>query len=74
MGMLGRIFIGGLGWAFAGPIGGLIGWWIGGQLEGNQTGRGTGFFPGMGTSTQAPPRNTQTRSGYFGSIVSSQLQ
>jgi len=31
--MLGRIFGAGLGWAFAGPIGGLIGWWLGGQVD-----------------------------------------
>ena len=35
--MLGKMFGAGLGWAFAGPIGGLIGWWIGGQLDANQT-------------------------------------
>lgn len=34
--MLGKIFGAGLGWAFAGPIGGLIGWWLGGQLDGEQ--------------------------------------
>jgi len=36
--MLGRIFGAGLGWAFAGPIGGLIGWWLGGQYDGEQGG------------------------------------
>jgi len=35
--MLGRMFGAGLGWAFAGPIGGLIGWWLGGQMDGNAT-------------------------------------
>jgi DnaJ like chaperone protein len=34
--MLGRIFGAGLGWAFAGPIGGLIGWWLGSQMDGPQ--------------------------------------
>lgn len=34
--MLGRVFGAGLGWAFAGPIGGLIGWWLGGQMDGEQ--------------------------------------
>lgn len=34
--MLGRIFGAGLGWAFAGPIGGLIGWWLGGQMDDGQ--------------------------------------
>ena len=33
MGYLGRIFGGGLGWAIAGPIGGLIGWWLGSRLD-----------------------------------------
>jgi len=33
--MLGKMFGAGLGWAFAGPIGGLIGWWLGGQYEGD---------------------------------------
>jgi DnaJ like chaperone protein len=33
--MLGRMFGAGLGWAFAGPIGGLIGWWLGGQVNVN---------------------------------------
>lgn len=31
--MLGRIFGAGLGWAFGGPIGGLIGWWLGGTFD-----------------------------------------
>jgi DnaJ like chaperone protein len=31
--MIGRIFGAGLGWAFAGPIGGLIGWWLGGSYD-----------------------------------------
>lgn len=35
--MLGRMFGAGLGWAFAGPIGGLIGWWLGGQMDDNST-------------------------------------
>ena len=45
--MLGRIFGAGLGWAFAGPIGGLIGWWLGGQVD-NQAGQKmrTGVSPG----------------------------
>ncbi len=33
MGYLGRVFGGGLGWAIAGPIGGLIGWWLGSRLD-----------------------------------------
>ncbi|MCF7823621.1 MAG: molecular chaperone DjiA [Candidatus Marinimicrobia bacterium] len=41
--MLGRIFGAGLGWAFAGPIGGLIGWWLGGQLDGGQVTSQSGF-------------------------------
>lgn len=41
--MLGKFFGAGLGWAFAGPIGGLIGWWLGGQLEGQQI-TGTAAF------------------------------
>jgi len=35
--MLGKLFGAGLGWAFAGPIGGLIGWWLGGQIDQNAT-------------------------------------
>ncbi|MEA3287474.1 MAG: TerB family tellurite resistance protein [Candidatus Marinimicrobia bacterium] len=35
--MFGRMFGAGLGWAFAGPIGGLIGWWLGSQYEGAQS-------------------------------------
>ncbi len=65
MGMLGRIFMSGLGWAFAGPIGGLIGWWLGGQLDTNQTGTGGKLpfdtkVPGFGTT-----HSTQTRPGDF---------
>lgn len=41
--MLGRMFGAGLGWAFAGPIGGLIGWWLGGQVDGNQGQKQAGF-------------------------------
>ncbi|NQV48932.1 MAG: TerB family tellurite resistance protein [Candidatus Marinimicrobia bacterium] len=46
--MLGKMFGAGLGWAFAGPIGGLIGWWIGGQLDANQTIN----LPGTGKTSQ----------------------
>ncbi|NQV30507.1 MAG: TerB family tellurite resistance protein [Candidatus Marinimicrobia bacterium] len=53
--MLGKMFGAGLGWAFAGPIGGLIGWWIGGQLDANQTIN----LPGVGKTSQ------QTRPGDF---------
>jgi len=35
--MLGRIFGGGLGWALAGPIGGLIGWWLGSRFDEQRT-------------------------------------
>ena len=43
MGVLGRVFMGGLGWALAGPIGGLLGWWLGSQLDGQgQLAGGTG--------------------------------
>lgn len=63
MGMLGRVFMGGLGWAFAGPIGGLIGWWLGGQLS--QENAGGGFS--AGTQTTRP--NTSTRSGDFAIAV-----
>ncbi len=53
--MLGRMFGAGLGWAFAGPIGGLIGWWLGGQMDSN---------PAMtqGTRVRVSP---QTRPGDF---------
>jgi len=53
--MLGKIFGAGLGWAFAGPIGGLIGWWLGGQVDGN---------PNLG-QTSAPRISQQTRPGDF---------
>ena len=53
--MIGRIFGAGLGWAFAGPIGGLIGWWLGGQMDGEQVNRQQVF----GAPTQ------QTRPGDF---------
>lgn len=33
--MLGKMFGAGLGWAFGGPIGALIGYWLGGQVDGN---------------------------------------
>lgn len=58
MGLLGRIFIGGLGWALAGPIGGLIGWWLGSRLDDAQEGTGDAYF-------QRGGRTTQTRSGDF---------
>ena len=53
--MLGRIFGAGLGWTFGGPIGGLIGWWLGGQYEEDSR----PDFPGI------PPQNTETRPGDF---------
>ncbi len=53
--MLGRMFGAGLGWAFAGPIGGLIGWWLGGQVD-IDTGR-----PQTGGTRSSP----QTRPGDF---------
>jgi len=53
--MLGRIFGAGLGWAFAGPIGGLIGWWLGGQLDSGQGHTQSGFSRG----------SQQTRPGDF---------
>lgn len=53
--MLGRMFGAGLGWAFAGPIGGLIGWWLGGQVDGT---------PEWGT-TAGPRTSQQTRPGDF---------
>ncbi len=49
------MFGAGLGWAFAGPIGGLIGWWLGSQYEGNS-----------GDQAWSPPGlSTQTRPGDF---------
>ena len=53
--MLGRMFGAGLGWAFAGPIGGLIGWWLGGQVDVN---------PNMGQGSR-PRISQQTRPGDF---------
>ncbi|MBT4035619.1 MAG: molecular chaperone DjiA [Candidatus Marinimicrobia bacterium] len=53
--MLGRMFGAGLGWAFAGPIGGLIGWWLGGQVDAN---------PNMGQGS-GPRISQQTRPGDF---------
>ncbi|NQV15426.1 TerB family tellurite resistance protein [bacterium] len=53
--MLGRMFGAGLGWAFAGPIGGLIGWWLGGQYDGAQVTSG----PRIGSSSRS------TRPGDF---------
>ncbi len=53
--MLGRMFGAGLGWAFAGPIGGLIGWWLGGQVESN---------PNMGQRI-GPGFSQQTKPGDF---------
>ena len=53
--MLGRMFGAGLGWAFAGPIGGLIGWWLGGQIDAN---------PNMGQGSR-PRISQQTRPGDF---------
>lgn len=53
--MLGRMFGAGLGWAFAGPIGGLIGWWLGGQIDANPAISGTG----------GPRISQQTRPGDF---------
>lgn len=50
--MLGKMFGAGLGWAFAGPIGGLIGWWLGGQLDSDQSGRQGGL---RNTSQQTRP-------------------
>ncbi len=58
MGLLGRIFVGGLGWALAGPIGGLIGWWLGSRLDDAQEGLGTASFQRRGSSAE-------TRSGDF---------
>ncbi len=46
--MFGRMFGAGLGWAFAGPIGGLIGWWLGGQIDGGQTIRQGGMTGAAG--------------------------
>ena len=57
--MLGKIFGAGLGWAFAGPIGGLIGWWLGGQYDGEQPNR-------PGGPRFVPP---QTRPGDFAIAV-----
>ena len=53
--MLGKFFGAGLGWAFAGPIGGLIGWWLGSQFETSSS--PGGVPPGAQTS--------RTRSGDF---------
>ena len=53
--MLGRMFGAGLGWAFAGPIGGLIGWWLGGQVDAN---------PNLGQGS-GPRISQQTRPGDF---------
>ncbi len=53
--MLGKMFGAGLGWAFAGPIGGLIGWWLGSQFDSDLRGR----QDGIGSSTQ------RTRPGDF---------
>ncbi|MBC8377359.1 MAG: molecular chaperone DjiA [FCB group bacterium] len=53
--MLGRMFGAGLGWAFAGPIGGLIGWWLGGQVDAN---------PNMGQGS-GPRISQRTRPGDF---------
>ncbi len=50
--MIGRMFGAGLGWAFAGPIGGLIGWWLGGQYEGAQGASQSGSF--------RPPQQTSS--------------
>ncbi len=50
--MLGRMFGAGLGWAFAGPIGGLIGWWLGGQVDATST---VGQISGPGKSSQTRP-------------------
>lgn len=61
MSVLGRIFISGLGWAFAGPIGGLIGWWLGGQLDqsnlgnGSQTGTNGSGRPSVSSSSRTRP-------------------
>jgi DnaJ like chaperone protein len=49
--MLGRMFGAGLGWAFAGPIGGLIGWWLGGQVETNPN-MGSSFSSGVSQQTK----------------------
>lgn len=53
--MLGKIFGAGLGWAFAGPIGGLLGWWLGGQMDGQN----------VNTQAQFGPTQGQTRPGDF---------
>lgn len=53
--MFGRIFGAGLGWSFAGPIGGLIGWWLGGQFE-DQATQQRPFIP---------PGRPQTKPGDF---------
>lgn len=63
MGMLGRVFMGGMGWAFAGPIGGLIGWWLGGQLSQDNGAGG----PGAGLRTTRS--RTATRAGDFAIAV-----
>ena len=49
--MLGIMFGAGLGWAFAGPIGGLIGWWLGGQVDANPN-MGKSFSPGIPQQTR----------------------
>lgn len=68
MSVLGRIFISGLGWAFAGPIGGLIGWWLGGQLDQNHG--GDGFQAGAGSFGRPPIAPTdRTRPGDFAIAV-----
>ena len=56
--MLGKFFGAGLGWAFAGPIGGLIGWWLGSQLENSQQAQ---FTP--------PGGRPQTQTGDFAIAV-----
>jgi len=53
--MLARIFGAGLGWAFAGPIGGLIGWWLGSQYDSDK----------MGASLGSGRLSQQTRPGDF---------
>lgn len=43
--MLGRMFGAGLGWAFAGPIGGLIGWWLGSRFDADSFKMDQNFVP-----------------------------
>jgi len=47
------MFGAGLGWAFAGPIGGLIGWWLGGRYDGSSVGQA--WSPPGAVSQQTRP-------------------